>query len=71
MVAGPMNLTITFLSPIEVSAGHCILYIFNYQQPSDWVKQSFPFSYLSLEATSIDGEAHSVQVYSEITASTL
>ncbi|TFK89099.1 DUF1793-domain-containing protein [Polyporus arcularius HHB13444] len=51
MQAGPMNLTINFLSPIE---------------PSDWVKQSFPFSYISLEAASLDGASHSVQVYSDI-----
>ncbi|KAI0705088.1 hypothetical protein C8T65DRAFT_577862 [Cerioporus squamosus] len=51
MQAGPMNLTVTFLSPIE---------------PSDWVKQSFPFSYLSIEAASLDGASHSVQVYSDI-----
>lgn len=35
-------------------------------QPSDWVRQSMPFSYLSLEATSNDGQAHNVQVYSDI-----
>ncbi|RPD75342.1 hypothetical protein L226DRAFT_534905 [Lentinus tigrinus ALCF2SS1-7] len=51
MQAGPMNLTVTFLSPIE---------------PEDWVKQSFPFSYLSIEAASLDGASHSVQVYSDI-----
>ncbi|KZT10663.1 uncharacterized protein LAESUDRAFT_343786 [Laetiporus sulphureus 93-53] len=51
--AGPMNLNITFLTPIE---------------PSDWVRQSIPFSYLVLEAQSNDGEAHDVQVYSDISA---
>ncbi|KAI0958924.1 hypothetical protein AcV7_004605 [Taiwanofungus camphoratus] len=51
--AGPMNLTATFLTPIE---------------PSDWVQQSIPFSYLALEATSNDGKAHDVQVYSDISA---
>ncbi|KAL1942377.1 hypothetical protein VTO73DRAFT_5979 [Trametes versicolor] len=34
--------------------------------PSDWVVQSFPFSYVSVETTSMDGHAHEVQVYSEI-----
>ncbi|PCH43429.1 DUF1793-domain-containing protein, partial [Wolfiporia cocos MD-104 SS10] len=53
VIAGKMNLNITFLSPIE---------------PSDWVRQSIPFSYISLEASSTDGEAYSVSVYSDITA---
>ncbi|KAI0633572.1 hypothetical protein C8Q77DRAFT_1217931 [Trametes polyzona] len=51
MRAGPMNVTITYLSPIE---------------PSDFVLQSFPFSYVSVEASSMDGQAHDVQVYAEI-----
>ncbi|KAI0793192.1 hypothetical protein C8Q75DRAFT_840168 [Abortiporus biennis] len=49
--AGPMNITATFLSPIE---------------PQDPVKQSLPFSYLSFEAVSTDGAEHSVNVYSDI-----
>ncbi|KAI0665951.1 hypothetical protein C8Q78DRAFT_1062280 [Trametes maxima] len=53
MQAGPMSVTVTFLSPIE---------------PSDWVLQSLPFSYVSVEANSLDGQAHSVQVYSDISA---
>ncbi|KAI0829800.1 DUF1793-domain-containing protein [Trametes gibbosa] len=53
MQAGPMNVTITFLSPIE---------------PSDWVLQSVPFSYVSVEASSLDDQAHDVQVYSDISA---
>ncbi|KAI0354924.1 hypothetical protein OH77DRAFT_1425524 [Trametes cingulata] len=53
MQAGPMNLTVTFLSPIE---------------PSDWVLQSLPFSYVSLEIDASDGLAHDVQVYMDITA---
>ncbi|KAH9926279.1 uncharacterized protein BXZ73DRAFT_49533 [Epithele typhae] len=52
MQAGPMNLTVTFLSPVE---------------PSDWVKQSLPFSYLAIEASTLDSKPHSVQVYSAIT----
>ncbi|KAH9000989.1 hypothetical protein EDB83DRAFT_2275918 [Lactarius deliciosus] len=47
--AGPMQVNLTFLNPIE---------------PGDWVKQSIPFSYLSLTAKSLDGAAHAVQVYS-------
>ncbi|KAH9892777.1 DUF1793-domain-containing protein [Cubamyces lactineus] len=53
MQAGPMNVTVTFLSPIE---------------PSDWVLQSLPFSYVSVEASSLDGQPHDVQVYSDISA---
>jgi|SRR5712675_1139421 len=34
---------------------------------SNWVKQSIPFSYLSFSAKSLDGSAHAVQVYSDIT----
>ncbi|KAH9026781.1 hypothetical protein EDB84DRAFT_1501283, partial [Lactarius hengduanensis] len=47
--AGPMQVNLTFLNPIE---------------PGDWVKQSIPFSYLSLTAKSLDGAAHAVQMYS-------
>ncbi|KAJ3769969.1 hypothetical protein FB446DRAFT_745812 [Lentinula raphanica] len=53
VIAGAVLLNLTFLSPIE---------------PSDWVKQSLPFVYLSLEAESIDGQPHDVQVYSDISA---
>ena len=35
-------------------------------QPDDLVKQSIPFSYMTLSAASTDGIAHSVQVYSDI-----
>ncbi|KAH8997909.1 hypothetical protein EDB92DRAFT_1792338 [Lactarius akahatsu] len=49
--AGPMEFNLTFLNPIE---------------PGDWVKQSIPFSYLSLTAQSLDGAAHDVQVYSDV-----
>jgi hypothetical protein len=49
--AGPMQINLTFLNPIE---------------PNDWVKQSIPFSYVSLTARSLDGAAHSVQVYTEL-----
>ncbi|KAH9171796.1 hypothetical protein EDB89DRAFT_2096462 [Lactarius sanguifluus] len=48
---GPMQVNLTFLNPIE---------------PGDWVKQSIPFSYLALTAKSLDGAAHQVQVYSDI-----
>ncbi|KAL0573007.1 hypothetical protein V5O48_008953 [Marasmius crinis-equi] len=51
--AGPVDLTVNFLSPVE---------------PTDLVKQSIPFSYLSVSAASTDGRAHSVQIYSDISA---
>ncbi|KAJ6628763.1 hypothetical protein B0H10DRAFT_2209222 [Mycena sp. CBHHK59/15] len=49
--AGPVDLTVTFLSPVE---------------PNDLVKQSIPFSYMAVSAASTDGASHSVQVYSDI-----
>ncbi|KAH9028323.1 hypothetical protein EDB84DRAFT_1272333 [Lactarius hengduanensis] len=51
--AGPMQFNLTFLNPIE---------------PGDWIKQSIPFSYLSLTAMTLDGEAHAVQVHSHLSA---
>lgn len=50
-LAGPMSVNVTFLSPIEVN---------------DRVRQSIPFSYLYLEASSSDGQSHNVSVYSDI-----
>ncbi|KAH8986917.1 hypothetical protein EDB83DRAFT_1167895 [Lactarius deliciosus] len=49
--AGPMQIVLTFLNPIE---------------HEDWVKQSIPFSYMSLTAESLDGAAHATQVYSDL-----
>lgn len=51
--AGPVDLTVTFLSPVE---------------PTDLVRQSIPFSYMAVSARSTDGGTHSVQVYSDISA---
>ncbi|PPQ83295.1 hypothetical protein CVT25_004034 [Psilocybe cyanescens] len=51
--AGPIDLTVTFLSPVE---------------PTDLVRQSIPFSYMAVSAASTDGASHSVQVYSDISA---
>nr|GAT53591.1 predicted protein [Mycena chlorophos] len=51
--AGPMELNITFLSPIE---------------PADPAKQSFPGAYVYVEGTSTDGKAHTVQLYADISA---
>ncbi|KAI0290746.1 hypothetical protein B0F90DRAFT_1652294 [Multifurca ochricompacta] len=49
--AGNMQVNLTFLNPIE---------------PKDWVRQSIPFSYLAFTAKSLDGAAHAVQVYSDV-----
>ncbi|KAJ7228524.1 hypothetical protein GGX14DRAFT_554614 [Mycena pura] len=51
--AGPVDLTVTVLSPVE---------------PTDLVKQSIPFSYMAVSAAATDHKAHSVQVYSDISA---
>ncbi|KAF8205102.1 DUF1793-domain-containing protein [Pholiota molesta] len=51
--AGPVDITLTFLSPVE---------------PTDLVKQSIPFAYMAVSAASTDGASHSVQVYSDISA---
>ncbi|KAK7045353.1 hypothetical protein VNI00_007602 [Paramarasmius palmivorus] len=50
--AGPMQLNLTFLSPIE---------------PHDLTLQSFPFGYVYVDAVSSDGRAHNVQIYSDLT----
>ncbi|KAI0278702.1 hypothetical protein BGY98DRAFT_916704, partial [Russula aff. rugulosa BPL654] len=49
--AGPMQINLTFFSPIE---------------PDNWVKQSIPFSYLAFSASSSDNKSHAVQVYSDV-----
>ncbi|KAK7675988.1 hypothetical protein QCA50_021064, partial [Cerrena zonata] len=51
--AGPAQLTATFLSPIE---------------RSDPVKQSIPFSYISVDINFTDGLQHHVQLYMDISA---
>jgi hypothetical protein len=70
VMAGPMMVNVTYLSPIEASLFHltsawrimtCFL-----QKPADLVRQSMPFSYVYVEATSLDGKAHHVQVYSDV-----
>ncbi|KAF7340199.1 DUF1793-domain-containing protein [Mycena venus] len=49
--AGPVDVTVTFLSPVEAT---------------DLVKQSIPLSYMHVSVASTDGASHSVQVYSDI-----
>ncbi|VDB95306.1 unnamed protein product [Peniophora sp. CBMAI 1063] len=51
--AGPVQLTVTFLSPIE---------------PGNMVNQSIPASYVALDIQTTDGSPHSIQVYTDITA---
>jgi hypothetical protein len=66
--AGPMQVNLTFLNPIEVR-NHLLALLTLLTpsfQPGDWVKQSIPFSYLALSAKSLDGAAHTVQVYSDV-----
>ena len=70
--AGPMQVNLTFLNPIEVrsylrSLLSPLTLLF---QPGNWVKQSIPFSYLASSAKSLDGAAHNVQVYSDVSGGT-
>ncbi|KAF9259185.1 hypothetical protein L218DRAFT_1004159 [Marasmius fiardii PR-910] len=51
--AGVVQLNVTFLSPIE---------------PSNWVLQSLPFIYVSVDVSSRDGLSHNVQVYLDTSA---
>lgn len=37
-------------------------------QPSDWVQQSLPFSYVAVDFSATDNQAHDVQLYSDISA---
>ncbi|EJD08023.1 DUF1793-domain-containing protein [Fomitiporia mediterranea MF3/22] len=48
---GPVNVNITFLSPIE---------------PTDLARQSLPFSYMYITVQPNDGGSHSVQIYSDV-----
>ncbi|KIK65884.1 hypothetical protein GYMLUDRAFT_158432 [Collybiopsis luxurians FD-317 M1] len=51
LTAGSLAINVTFLSPIE---------------PENLVLQSFPFTYIHLEASLTDGKPHSLQVYHDI-----
>jgi hypothetical protein len=55
-VGDMVELKITFLSPIT---------------PNDLRRQSLVFSYLDVGVTSLDGEPHQVQVYTDISAGEL
>lgn len=52
-VAGKVNLTVTFLSPVY---------------PDDMDRQSLQFSYVSVSAKSSDGKPHHVKVYMDVSA---
>jgi hypothetical protein len=71
--AGPMQVNLTFLNPIEVrfhpSDTFNILHIYHLK-PGDWVKQSIPFTYMAFTAESSDGASHAVQVYSDVSGGT-
>lgn len=51
LTAGPVDVTVIFLSPVE---------------PDDLVKQSLPFAYMAVTAAPNDGKSHAVQLYSDI-----
>lgn len=51
IAAGPVELTVTFLSPVE---------------PNDTFLQSIPLSYVFVSAKATDGAAHKVEVYMDI-----
>ncbi|KZP32941.1 DUF1793-domain-containing protein [Athelia psychrophila] len=53
LTAGPVDLTVNFLSPVDAT---------------DLVKQSLPFSYLAVSAAANDGAAHAVKLYTDISA---
>ncbi|THW57741.1 glutaminase A [Aureobasidium pullulans] len=52
-VDGKVGLNVTFLSPVE---------------PTDFKRQSIPASYMNVEAFSLDGADHKVQLYSDVSA---
>lgn len=53
MSAGPIQMKITFLSSAT---------------PKDILRSSLPYTYMEVEVVSTDGEEHSVQLYSDISA---
>ena len=52
-VAGSVEMTVTFFSPIT---------------PNDLMRQSLVFSYLNVDVKSKDGRNHEVQLYADISA---
>jgi hypothetical protein len=54
-VGGKVQMTITFLSPVTAD---------------DYKRQSLPLSYMQVSVVSTDGNEHSTQLYSDISAGT-
>ncbi|KLO15795.1 hypothetical protein SCHPADRAFT_243599 [Schizopora paradoxa] len=50
-ITGPVEVNVTFLSPIT---------------PNDLVRQSMPFAYFYMDITSTDGAAHDIRIYSDV-----
>lgn len=53
LAAGPVQLTVTFLSGVT---------------PRDLLRSSLPYTYMNVAVQSTDGEQHSVQIYTDISA---
>jgi len=71
--AGPMQVNVTFLNPIEVCLYSLYLpdtFYIRHSKRGDLVKQSIPFSYITFAAKSLDGSAHAVQVYTDVSGGT-
>mgnify|MGYP002403220651 CR=1 FL=1 len=66
-----VSLNVTFFSPVEVSR-ECVDHLWLWHRgaddlrQSDPLQQSIPFVYVSVEATSKIGKAHSIQYYMEV-----
>ena len=70
---GPMQVNLTFLNPIEVRLDSFVCFKHTHThhlKPGDWIKQSTPFSYIAFTAKSLDGSAHDVQLYTDVTGGT-
>ena len=67
-----MQVNLTFLNPIEVclSSSYPDSSYVRHSKRGDWVKQSIPFSYITFAAKSLDGSAHAVQVYTDVSGGT-
>ena len=68
--AGPIDLTVNFLSPVEVIGSTRLTEIRSLTppKPRDILRQSLPFSYATLSVASTDGDAHDVKLYTDISA---
>ena len=59
-----------FLSPVETIGCTYLTEMRSLTppKPQDILRQSLPFSYVTFSATSADGDAHDVKLYTDITA---